>query len=158
MLCHSSEGMVFTFWIQTSGGVKSVDRSLHSFVLVSAYWWWCYGLGMPETLAWDHTACDEPHRHFPDHTSAVTGPALMVLIMIVGHTSATTIGELWRIDLLPTNPKGTWNTQGHTTRSWIEGGGGSVDLDLPLLRSKGRVSRVSQAHSLLEQLKCRSGN
>ena len=103
------------------------------------------------------------HRHFPDQTRAslVAGPALVVL-MIVGPTSAKTIGTLrnkvyysqilegmrhvWHV------PEATPHSHEVTGKGGREHGPGA----LPLLGSKGGVLRVLWVRSLLVNLKHKS--
>lgn len=47
-----------------------------------------YWQGMPKALTWATILVVNPLRHFPAWANVVAGPALVVLIMIVKHTSA----------------------------------------------------------------------
>lgn len=88
----------------TTPSRTSLATNYSGVVLFSAFWWWYCQLGMPESLAWAHISCGKPTDISLTRADIVAGRALVVLIMIAGHTSATPTRELGRTDLLLTYP------------------------------------------------------
>ena len=124
------------------------------FSVSSAHWEWCSQLERPGA----HPSCGGPHRHSPSGAQVVPGPALVVLLRTVRHTSATTVRKLWKSkfyyfqDLLGTGC------------AWAHMVGGGVQVgrerdDHLGLCFVGRArARVSHVHSFLVNLKQKSGN
>ena len=90
--------------------------------------------------------------------SIVAGPDLVVLIMIARHPSAITIRKLKKKVYCLQVLEITWHTWGHTARLQVEreraGTWGSAFIGVP----RGWEPRGSPAHSLLVNLKHKSGN
>lgn len=102
----------------------------------------------------------QPHRHFPTRASAVAGLAL-VLIVIAGCTLAKTIRELWKARFITLR---SWRVQAcsrATQWGWSVGNGGGrarADLSSDFIGIWAWVSEASWGHSLLANLKHKSGN
>ena len=118
--------------------------------------WDCLGLCSPGLIL----VMRSPHRNSPFTVSVVAGPALVVL-RIVRHISATTIRELWNAKVYHSHaPEDTRHPWGDTARSWVERESSwpSLDLGFCLFGVEDGVSMILKFHSLLMNLKNKSGN
>lgn len=103
-----------------------------------------------------HIPVSEPQghsHHLPPGASVEAAPACVAFTMTAEHTSATTFRDFENQGLTHNANEGTWRAPG-PHRGWEEGEPGA----LPSLESQGGVARVSRVHSLLANLKQKSGN
>lgn len=106
---------------------------------------------MPEAPTWSHSIWGSPHMHFLIRAN-VAGSALVILVMIVRPTSATTIRKLWKTKFITQVLEGAQQTQGHTRKPQVKKEK-AQNWGSAFIGVKGRVPRVSEFYSSWVNLK-----